>query len=289
MSGAGAKVIICAALSGAWTMKTQNPAVPYTPKEFAEEAARSFAAGAAMVHVHARDDEGNPTHDIERIRTIHDAIKDRTPELIVNLTSAVGVGRTPQDRIAQILAVKPAMASLNTNTMNFSIVDRTTGAIIIDGVFENTFTMLRDFGMAMEENKVKPEIECYDMGGIDNALLIAKQGFFTSPMNFNFVWGVAGGQRFRAEAFIAMKNALPDGATFTSCGVGLDQFPAVTMSCLMGGHMRVGLEDNIRMPGGELARGNYEQVLQAVKIAAALGREPAGPDEARRVLGIVQK
>ena len=285
----GKKVIICAALAGPATMKTQNPAVPYTPREFAEEASRCFQAGAAMVHVHARDDSGMPTHEIDRIRATHDAIKERTPELIVNLTSAVGFGKTPEQRLAQIVAVKPEMASLNTNSMNFSMIDRSSGAILADFVFENTFTMLQEFGKAMEGAGIKPEIECYDMGGIDNTLLIAKQGMFSAPMNFNFVWGVAGGQRFRPEAFIAMVNALPHGSNFTTCGVGLDQFPAVTMSCLMGGHMRVGLEDNIRMPTGELARGSYEQVLQAVRIASSLSREPASPEEARKMMGIKQK
>lgn len=283
------RVIICAALAGAATMKNQNPAVPYTPEEFAEEAARCLDAGAAMVHVHARGDDGMPTHEIDRIRATHDAIKDRTPELIVNLSSAVGLGKTPVQRLAQIMAIRPAMASLNTNTMNFSFIDRTTGEIIFDNVFENTFTMLQDFGRAMEQQGVKPEIECYDIGGIDNTLLIARQGIFTDPMNFNFVWGVAGGQRFRPEAFITMVNALPRGANFTACGVGLDQFPAVTMSCLMGGHMRVGLEDNIRVPNGELAKGSYEQVLWAVRIAESLGREVATPDEARAIMGITQK
>jgi 3-keto-5-aminohexanoate cleavage enzyme len=283
------KVIICAALSGAVTLKNQNSAVPYTPEEFAEESARCFDAGAAMVHVHARDDDGMPTHEIDRINATHDAIKNRTPELIVNLSSAVGLGKTPEQRLAQIVAVKPAMASLNTNTMNFSLIDRGTGQIVFDYVFENTFTMLQDFGKAMEENDVKPEIECYDIGGIDNTLLIAKQGIFSDPLNFNFVWGVAGGQIFRPDAFITMVNALPDGSNFTTCGVGLDQFPAITMSCLMGGHMRVGLEDNIRVPNGDLAKGSYEQVQWAVKIAHSLGKEAATPDEARAIMGIKQK
>jgi 3-keto-5-aminohexanoate cleavage enzyme len=283
------KVIICAALAGAFTMKRQNPAVPYTPREFAEEAAACFSAGASMVHVHARDDDGIPTHDIDRIRATHDAIKDKTPDLIVNLSSAVGVGKTPEQRIAQIRVIRPAMASLNTNTMNFSTIDRNTGEILVDAVFENTFSMLRDFAIIMEENDIKPEIECYDMGGIDNTLLIARQGMFSVPMNFNFVWGVAGGQRFRPEAFISMVHALPAGANFTTCGVGLDQFPSVTMSCIMGGHMRVGLEDNIRLPDGSLARGSYEQVEHAARIAGMLGREPAAPDEARNIMGIKQK
>ncbi len=280
------KVIIAAALSGAATMKNQNPSVPYTPQEFADEAHKCYKAGAAMVHVHARGENGMATHEISIIKETHDAIKEKTPELIVNLSSAVGMGKTAEQRIAQIEAIKPEMASLNTNTMNFSIIDRKTGKIFIDYVFENTFTMLQDFGKTMEENGTKPEIECYDMGGLDNTLLIAKQGFFTEPMNFNFVWGVAGGQRFRTETFIAMKNAIPEGANFTTCGVGTDQFPCITQSCLLGGHMRVGLEDNIRIPNGELAKGSYEQVEWAVRIAECLGREPATPDEARKIMGI---
>jgi len=159
------KVVICAALAGAATQRSQNPAVPHTPKEFATDAANCYKAGAAMVHVHARTDDGYPTPDIERIQATHDAIKEKTPEIIVNLSSAVGAGAIAEQRIAQIVAVKPAMASLNTNTMNFSVLERNTGKIIVDYFFENTFTMLQDFGKSMEKNGVKPEIECYDMGG----------------------------------------------------------------------------------------------------------------------------
>jgi 3-keto-5-aminohexanoate cleavage enzyme len=282
----GNKVIIAAALAGAATSKAQNPAVPYTPGEFAEEAAKAHKAGAAMVHVHARLDDGMPTHEIDRIRATHDAIKERTPEVIVNLSSAVGPFKTPEQRIAQIMEIRPEMASLNTNTMNFSLIDRKTGKIFVDYVFENTFTMLQNFGKSMEERHVKPEIEVYDIGGLDNVLLIMKQGFFSDPMNFNFVWGVAGGQAFRPESFLAMVHALPSKANFTTCGVGIEQFPAVTFSCLLGGHMRVGLEDNIRIPNGELARGSWEQVEWAVKIAQCLGREPATSDEAREIMGL---
>ncbi len=282
-------VILTAALTGAATMKNQNPNVPYTPEEFAEEAYKCWKAGAAMVHVHARGDNGMATHEHDRIRATHDAIKDKCPELIVNLSSAVGMGKTAEQRISQIVAIKPEMASLNTNTMNFSIIDRKTGKIFIDFVFENTFTMLQDFGKAMEENGVKPEIECYDMGGLDNTMLIAKQGIFTDPINFNFVWGVAGGQSFRAEAFVAMMNALPPRANFTTCGVGTDEFPAIMQSCLLGGHMRVGLEDNIRMPNGELAKGSWELVEVAATIADCLGRPVATPDEARAIMGLKKK
>ena len=282
-------VIITAALSGAATMKNQIPSVPYTPAEFAEEAYKCWKAGAAMVHVHAREEGGMATHEHARIRATYDAIRQKCPELIVNLTSAVGMGKTAEQRLSQILAIKPEMASLNTNTMNFGIVDRKTGKIFIDYVFENTFTMLQDFGKAMEENGVKPEIECYDIGGLDNAMLIGKQGIFTDPINFNFVWGVAGGQQFRAESFIAMMNALPAKANFTTCGVGTDEFPCIMQSCLLGGHMRVGLEDNIKMPNGDLAKGSYELVEVAVSVANSIGRPVATTDEARLIMGLKKR
>ncbi len=281
------KVIITAALAGAGTYKANNENVPYTPAEFADEAHKAYTAGAAMVHVHARRDDGWPTSEVDRVRDTHDAIKQKVPELIVNLSSAVGFGATPEQRITQIVEIKPEMASLNTNTMNFSIVDRKTGTVAIDSVFENTFTMLQDFGRAMEENGVKPEVEVYDIGGLDNFMLIAKQGFFTKPTNFNFVWGVAGGQRFRPDAFVTLFHALPpDQSNFTTCGVGTDEFPCIMQSCLMGGHMRVGLEDNTRNPKGDLVKGNYELVEWAVKAAECMGREPATPDEARKIMGL---
>lgn len=280
------KVIITAALSGSGTTKANNPAAPYSPEEFAVEARKAHEAGAAMVHIHARLEDGTPTHEVDRIRETHDAIKQKSPDLIVNLTSAVGMNKSPEQRITQILEIKPEMASLNTNTMNFAAINRKTGEIIVDYIFDNTFTMLQDFGTAMEENGVRPEIEVYDMGGLDNVLLIMKQGFFKDPMNFNFVWGVAGGQKFRPESFVAMVHALPDNANFTTCGVGNEEFPAIMQSCLMGGHMRVGLEDNVRVPSGELAKGSYELVEWAVRTAEIMGREPATPDEARKIMGI---
>lgn len=280
------KVIITAALAGAVTFKQNNPAVPYSPTEFAEEARKAYTAGAAMVHVHGRTDNGMATYGIERIRQTHDAIKQKTPELIVNLSSAASPDATPEQRLAQIIAIRPEMASLNTNTMNFSIMDRKTGQIVFDNVFTNTFTMLQDFGKAMEAVAIKPEIEVYDIGGLDNVLLIMKQGFFSSPMNFNFVWGVAGGQAFRASSFVTMIHGLPEGSNFTACGIGREQFPAIAQSCILGGHMRVGLEDNVNMPDGTLAKGNWALVEVAVKIARCLGREPATPDEAREIMGI---
>jgi 3-keto-5-aminohexanoate cleavage enzyme len=238
-----------------------------------------------MVHVHARHaTEGWPTSDVVTVKTIYNAIREKTPELIVQITSSVGLAY--EDRMAPIIALKPEMSSLNTNTMNFSAMDRKTGQIVFDNVFTNTFTMLQDFGKKMEELGVKPEPEIYDIGGLDNWFLISKQGFFSQPYNFNFVWGVAGGFKFRPITFASLVEMIPPGSNFTTCGVGNEQFPAITQSCLMGGHMRVGLEDNVRVPSGELAKGSWEQVEWAAKIASCLGREPATPDEARKMLGL---
>jgi 3-keto-5-aminohexanoate cleavage enzyme len=280
------KVVITAALAGAATFKNNNPAVPYTPEEFAEEAHKAYRAGAAVVHIHARRDDGFATYDIERIKNTCDAIKQKTPELVLNLSSAASPNATPEQRLAQIIAIRPEIATLNTNTMNFSIINRKTGEIVFDNVFTNTFKMIQDFGQAMEKEGIKPEIEVYDVGGLDNILLIKKQGFFSSPMLFNFVWGTAGGASFRPSIFESLLNSLPEGAIYSSCGVGPEQYRAITQSCIMGGHMRVGLEDNVRMPGGELAKGSWDQVEVAVKIAESLGREVATSEEVREMFGI---
>ena len=281
------KVIITAALSGAGTFKNNNPSVPYTPKEFAEEAAKVYRAGGAMVHIHPRTDEGMPTADVARARDTYNAIKDKTPELIVNISTGwAGLEATSEQRFDSVLDIKPEMASLNTSTMNFAMADRRTGVVGFEFIFENTFAMLEKFGKAMDENNIKPELEVFDLGGLDNFLLLNKQGIFKTPYNINFVWGAAGGQQFRPDAFLTLKNALPAETSFTTCGVGKDQFSACMQSCICGGHMRVGLEDNTKMPNGELAKGSYEAVGWAVTVANSLGREVASPDEAREIMGL---
>mgnify|MGYP005836554219 CR=1 FL=1 len=282
------KVIISAALAGAATRKEQNPAVPYTPQEFAEESFKCWKAGAAIVHIHVRDPKtGAPTADISQIRETIDAIRNRCPELIINMSSAIGAwGITAEQRIAPIIEMKPEMASLNTNSMNFAIADHKTGKIYGESIFENTFKMLVDFAVAMRENGVKPECEAYDFGGIYNVLLVRKQGIFVEPLHFQLVFGVAGGVPLTPMNMVHMQSLLPEGATWSVCGVGPNQFPAAIMASIMGGHIRVGLEDNIRVPGGRLAKGSWEQVEVATRIAELAEREVAGTEETRVMLGL---
>ncbi len=285
------KVIITAALAGGATTKANNPNVPYTPEEFAEESHKCWNSGVSIVHIHAKDpDTGMATADITKIRPTIEAIRARCPELIVNMSSAIAVGLTPEQRIAPIMEMKPDMASLNTNTMNFAMVDHKSGRVGFEFIFENTFKMLGDFGRKMKSIGVKPELEAYDPGGIYNALLIRKQGdVFEEPMHWQFVFGVAGGVAFTPLALCLMKDIIPEGHTWSVCGVGPNQFPACMTSCIMGGHMRIGLEDNTRVPGGELAKGSWEQAEWAVKIAEIAERPVASPAEAREMLKLKPK
>jgi len=281
------KVIISAALSGAATRKEQNPSVPYTPQEFAEESFKCWKAGASIVHIHARDPQtGFATAEIPKIRDTIRAVRDKCPELLINMSSAIGPGVTPEQRLAPIVELKPDLASLNTNSMNFALADHRTGQVFIEIIFENTFKMLVDFGKAMRENGVKPECEVYDFGGLYNILLVRKQGIFEEPMHFQLVFGVAGGVPFTPMNMVHLHSLLPEGATWSVCGVGPNQFPAGIMASIMGGHIRVGLEDNTRVLHGKLAEGSWEQVEVVKRITELAERDIATPAEARKILNL---
>ncbi|KPK96744.1 MAG: hypothetical protein AMJ95_12455 [Omnitrophica WOR_2 bacterium SM23_72] len=284
------KVVISAALTGAATMKEQNPAVPYIPEEFAEESYRCMNEGAAVVHVHARDPEsGLPTEDIGKIRATIEAIRDRCPGLIINMSTAIGPGVSKEDRIAPIAAMEPEMASLNTNSMNAALANWKTGEILSEFIFENTFAMLEHYAQVMRKHFVKPECEIYDFGGIYNVLMVRKQGIFEEPMHFQMVFGLLGGVPYDLFNFAREKDLLPEDASWSVCGVGPYQFAAGMTAAVNGGHIRVGLEDNIRMPNGEPAKGSFEQVQWAVQVARLAGREVASPDEARQIFHIPKR
>jgi len=280
------KVVISAALSGGATTKSQNPSVPYTPEEFAEEAYKAYDSGATVVHIHARDIEmdGLPTADMDKIRPTIEAIRDRCPELLINMSSAISMGVSPEQRITPIVEMKPEIASLNSNSMNFALADRKRGTIAFEFIFENTFGMIVDFATKMKENKVKPECEVYDLGGMYNIQLLRRQeGLFEEPMHFQFVFGVAGGIPFDIRHLNTLIDLLPKGASWSVCGVGPNQFPAGICAAALGGHIRVGLEDNFRNIDGSVSKGNYEQVDWAVNVCKVAGRGVASPDEARQL------
>lgn len=284
------KVIITAALSGNGTYKNSNEAVPYTVEETAEEAFRCFNAGASIVHVHARDEnkKGIPTDDVEKFSKTIQAIRSKCPGLIINMTtSAANADAQPKDRILPIVTVKPELASLNTNSMNFALADHKNGKIIVEMVFQNAFGVIVDFATQMKANGVKPESEVYDLGGMYNMVLLRKQeGLFQEPMHFQFVFGVVGGIPFDIGNLKRLLDIMPQGATWSVCGVGPHQIQTIPVAAAIGGHLRVGLEDNIRGVNGQLSKGSYEQVEWAANIARLVGRDVASPEEARKILNL---
>ena len=288
------KLVITAALTGAATIKSQNPAVPYTPEEFGDEAKKCFDAGAAIVHIHARDAEkGNPTHELEKIKAVLDNIKEKAPDILINLSSAISLIVTDKQRIAPVITFKPPIASLNSNSMNFAVGDHKTGAVGLGAkaIFANTFDTIQKFAKTMKKNQVKPEIEVYDFGGMYNILHLRKQAkvILDQPLHFQFVFGVLGGVPFSFENLAHLLNLKPPDATWSVCGVAKNQFQAGMCAAAMGGHIRVGLEDNIRTVDGTLAKGSWEQVEWAAKVTKIAGREIATPEEARKILHLYQQ
>jgi len=269
------KLIITAAICGAEVMKEHNPAVPYTVEEIVREAKSAYDAGAAIVHLHVRRDDGTPTQDKARFKECIDAIYQVIPDVILIPSTGGAVGMTAEERL-QPTELFPEMATLDCGTCNFG-----------DEVFENTIPMLRNFGKRMIENNIKPEFECFEMGHLDTALnLVRKDQVPGHPMQINFVLGVPGAAAATVSNLCWLVNSIPSDATWTVTGIGKSEFPMAAAAIAMGGNVRVGFEDNIYLEKGVLAKSNGELVAKAVRIAKELGREIASPEEARRILGL---
>ncbi|MCR4672977.1 MAG: 3-keto-5-aminohexanoate cleavage protein [Lachnospiraceae bacterium] len=269
------KLIITAAICGAEVTKEQNPAVPYTVDEMVREAVSAAEAGAAILHIHVRHDDGTPTQDRERFREVMDAIRTVLPDIIMIPSTGGAVGMTPEERL-QATELYPEMATLDCGTCNFG-----------DEIFENSMPTMRAFGKRMLENHIKPEYECFEMGHVDTIVKMAAKGEVPgAPMQFNFVLGVPGCTPFTPGNLAWLVNAIPAGSTWTGTGVGKAAFPMAEAAISMGGHVRVGFEDNIYLEKGVKARSNGELVAKVVQLAKEHGREIASPAEARRILGL---
>jgi len=281
------KLIITAALTGGATTKHNNPNTPYTPEEFAEECYKCLQEGVSIVHIHAKDPAtGMATMDVQAHRDVIGAVRERCPEMIINISTGA-MQTPPEDRIAPILDLKPEIASYNTNSMNFAVANHKTGDIMIEFIYDNTFAMMEDFARKMKEVGTKPECEIFDPGGLYNCILLSrKEDLFAQPMHFQFVYGVAGGMQFDPLLHLSLVNQLPENATYSVCGVGPHQHKAALISAISGGHIRIGLEDNVKMPGGDLAKGSWEHALWVKEIAKVAGRPIATPDEAREMLAL---
>ncbi len=269
------KLIITAAICGAEVTKEQNPAVPYTVEEIVREAKSAVDAGAAIVHLHVREDDGTPTQSKARFKECIDAIYEVCPDVIIIPSTGGAVGMSAEERL-QPTELFPEMATLDCGTCNFG-----------DEVFENTMPMMRDFGKRMIENNIKPEYECFEMGHLDTVLKMAQKGQVPgAPMQFNFVLGVPGCTPATVQNLAWLVNSIPAGSTWTATGIGRHAFTLAAHAIAMGGNVRVGFEDNLNLEKGVPAKSNGELVAKVVRIAKELGREIATSAEAREILSL---
>lgn len=268
-------MIITAAICGAEVLKEHNPAVPYTVEECVREAKSAYDAGASIIHLHVRYDDGTPTQDKNRFKEVMEAIKAVCSDVIIQHSTGGAVGMTNDERL-QPTELFPEMATLDCGTLNFGG----------DEVFTNTENTIKYFGEKMIERGIKPELEVFDKSMIDMALRLHRKGYIQSPMHFDFVMGVNGGISGEMRDFVFLRESIPADATYTVAGVGRYEFPLAALAIIDGGHVRVGFEDNVYISKGVLARSNGELVEKVVRMAKEMGREIATPAEARRILGL---
>lgn len=279
------KTIITAALTGVLATREQCPAIPYTAAEIALEARRSLDAGASIVHIHARQDNGKPAFDVESYRRIDEAVRELCPDAIINYsTGAVGVDR--DTRIAHISALSPPMAALNMGSMNYAMYSKEKKRFYHDHIFENRFEDIRFYLEAMNAAGTRPEMECFDLGHIHNAEPLRDLGLVPEPACYSLVMGVLGGIAASTRNLLHMVESLPPGAHWQVIGIGRVQWPLVAAALSLGGHVRVGLEDNFYLRPGEMASSNGELVTKAARMVEDVGGQVASPEEARQALGL---
>lgn len=269
------KLIITAAICGAEVTKEHTEAIPYTIDEIVREAKLAYEAGAAIIHLHVREDDGTPTQSKARFAEAIEAIKKECPDAIIQPSTGGAVGMTVEERL-QPTELDIEMCTLDCGTLNFGG----------DEIFVNTENDIKAFAERIYSRGIKPELECFEKGHIDMVKRLNKKGFIQGPMHFSFVLGVNGGQSGELRDFLFLKDSLPEGSTYSVAGVGRFEYPLAVASILEGGHVRVGLEDNIYIKKGVLAKSNGELVEKVVRLANELGREIATPKEAREILGI---
>lgn len=280
MSDLSKKRVITAALCGSWATKDMNPAVPNTPEELARDAYECWKAGAAIVHIHVREADGTPSiryelyeETINRIRAHKDC------DVCINMTSSGTVDGSDEDRISPIQKLLPELASYDAGTLNWQ--HRT--------VFFNPPAFLEKLGYALQKSNVKPEIEIFDAGMIYNTIYYMKKGVLKVPCHYQIVLGCAGGMTSTVENLVYLKSILPEGSTWAGCGISTGHLPIMMATIALGGHLRVGLEDNLYMNRGELAKSNAQLVERARKLLEINNLEAATPDEAREIYGLTRK
>ncbi|MGC1379543.1 MAG: 3-keto-5-aminohexanoate cleavage protein [Candidatus Baltobacteraceae bacterium] len=264
-------IVTCAPV-GAEIKPEQTPYLPYTPALLGETARAVRAAGGSIIHVHCRNDDGTNTHSVARFREAYEAIREQS-DLIVQFSTGGAIGMTPEER-SSVLELRPEMATLTCGSVNFG-----------DDIFENSFPIMRGILKKMHEYDVRPELEIFDKGHIANARKLARERLLRFPQHVDLVLGVPGGLEATVQNLCDLVDDLPPECTWSVAGIGRQQLPMAMAAIAMGGHVRVGLEDNLHYSRGRLAR-NEELVARIARIAAEAGRPVATPDQARKLLGL---
>lgn len=276
----GDKVILSCALTGAVTTKKHCPAIPYTPVEIAEEARRAYEAGATVVHIHARTDEGAPTWKAEVFERIMAETRSRCPVLINWSTGGAG----PMSERVSHLGQRPAIAALNMGSMNYAKWSPAKRDFAFKFVFTNSFDDIIAFAKAMKEHGIKPEMECFDTGHTNSHQVLAELGLLEKPYHFSFIMGVLGGIPATARALAFQADQAPPGSRWKVIGISREQWPLAMAALSLGGDVRVGLEDNFYLPDGEMASSNGDLVAAAARMARLAGREVATLEETKQIL-----
>lgn len=267
------KLIITTALTGNVPTKKMNPNLPISPEEIAQDVKDCAHAGASIFHIHARDEMEKPSLDQEIFKKIVRKVRSVSPEVIIQLSTGARAGKDWEDRALPVRLL-PEMGSFTTGSNNLPGI-----------VYENSPQFIEFLAQVFQETGVKPEIEVFEPGMINNALFLVKKGFLTSPLHFDFVLGAPGSMPGSIKNLLFLSESIPEGSTWTVAGIGRNEIPLATAAILMGGHVRVGLEDNLFLPDGSLAS-NPALVETIVRIAKEIGRQIASPDEARQILGL---
>ena len=270
------KRIITVAPTGAWPTKRENPNVPMTPEEIAEDVKACYHAGAAICHLHMRDEYGIPTMDAARFEEAVRLIKKSGIDIVINLSTSGALDANDETRQAHIRSILPEMASYNAGTMNW----------MHRFVFLNTPDFMEELGRTMLECGIKPEVEIFDAGMVYNAAHYVETGVLQAPVHYQLVLGAAGGMKATIDNLLFLKNLLPAEATWSAFGIGRAHVPVMLTTLALGGHLRVGMEDNVYFAAGELAESNAQFVRRAAALIEHAGMKVATSEEAREILGL---
>jgi 3-keto-5-aminohexanoate cleavage enzyme len=282
-------VVITCSISGALANRDQCPAIPYTPAEYAVEARRIVDEGGVMIHIHARKPDGTPSYEVEDFRAITEAIREEVgDEVIVNYsTGAIGI--PVAKRVEYLRECRPEVAALNMGSMNYAKYSRSRRGFVFDMVFANPFGEIIELLEAMNELGIKPEHECFDVGHVGSLAPLIDMGVLHPPLHVDCVMGVVGGIPPNARYLAAMVDNIPAGSHWGVIGISRDQWLLVAAALTLGGSIRVGLEDNLYLPDGTMARSNGELIAKARQMAEDVGRRPATVQEARTMLAVPQR